>query len=180
MYIARFTRRALGIGAYTTGAVTGWPYARFLGLRDAAERALDGGDVKDADLLASELLELAERYRGDWNYGNAFHHGHHIRGLCALRSGRQSEAEEHLRVAGRCPGSPQLNSFGPNMRLAAELLEAGAREAVLQYLEDCKAFWQVEVKGRDGKVYSGAARLDEWAAEIRDGKPPDFGANLEY
>jgi hypothetical protein len=104
-----------------------------------------------------------------------------IRGLCALKRGQVSGAEGFLLAAGRCAGSPQLNTFGPNMRLAAALLDAGSSEVVLQYLEDCKAFWEMETKDDEGKrVLTGVARLDQWATEVREGKTPDFGPNLAY
>ena len=44
-------------------------------------------------------------------------------------------ANAYLLAVGRTPGSPQLNSFGPNMALAAELLQKEVRDTVLQYFE---------------------------------------------
>ena len=67
-------------------------------------------------------------------------------------------------AAGATPGSPQLNSFGPNMTLAKELLEKGQSEVVLQYLALCKKFWKMD-----------RGQLDEWSATIRGGGIPDFG-----
>ena len=98
----------------------------------------------------------------------------------ALRLGRVSEAEDFLRASGRSPGSPQLNSFGPSMRLAAELLERHSREAVLQYLEDCKVFWQIDVRSGHDKLFAGPERLDEWAEAVRAGMSPDFRPNIGY
>lgn len=173
-------RRAIGIAAYTTGVLTGITYMRFMGLREAAERALRRGNVKETKRLATELLELAERYKGDWNQGNAVHHGNTILGLCALCADSVAEAEQSLLAAGRCPGSPQLKSFGPNMRLAAELLKAGRPAVVLEYLELCKTFWTVEVKTGEGKTFAGSKQLDKWAAAIREGRVPDFDPNMVY
>ncbi len=119
--------------------------------------------------------------RGSWacaNCGNGIHHGNIILGLCAARRGRVSQAKVHLHAAARCPGSPQLNSFGPNMRLAAVLLEQGMRDAVLDYLEACKELWECETTASHGRPFAGPARLDAWADEIRQGKIPDFGPNL--
>ncbi|HMF36252.1 MAG TPA: hypothetical protein VKF17_06415 [Isosphaeraceae bacterium] len=64
-------------------------------------------------------------------------------------------------------GSPQLNSFGPSMSFAREMLEAGEREPVLEYLNLCRSFW----KGDEG-------RLDRWTREIKEGRIPDFGPSL--
>ena len=70
-------------------------------------------------------------------------------------------------MAGRTPGSPQLNSFGPNMLLAKELLEKGEREKVLVYFALCAKFWQ-----------SGSVQLKLWSTQVKLGSDPDFGANL--
>jgi glutathione S-transferase len=55
------------------------------------------------------------------------------------------------------------------MALARDLLEHGESAAVLQYLEECAAFWS----GNRGK-------LAEWMALIRAGLKPDFGVNVVY
>ncbi len=71
--------------------------------------------------------------------------------------------------AGDTPGSPQLDSFGPNMTLAKELLEKGDQQTVLQYLTLCGKFWKMD-----------NGRLARWSETIRAGKIPDFGSNLDY
>jgi hypothetical protein len=131
--------------------------------------ALERSDTAKAELYARELLALAEDYRTDWTYGNAVHHGHVVLGLAALVRGDRNLAASELLAAGRTPGSPQLRSFGPNMQLAAALLDLGIREPVLEYLELCRSFWEL-----------GHARLDQWTEEIRDGRVVQFGANLIY
>jgi hypothetical protein len=74
-----------------------------------------------------------------------------------------------LLAAGNSPGSPQLNSFGPNMSLAKDLLENGDRETVLQYFEFCRKFWSM-----------GQDKLNQWAENVKAGRMPDFGANLVF
>lgn len=74
-----------------------------------------------------------------------------------------------LRAAGETPGSPQLNSFGPNMTLAKDLLERGERDAVLAYFEACRVFWKM-----------GGNSLDAWRQDVEAGRIPNFGANLRY
>jgi hypothetical protein len=78
-------------------------------------------------------------------------------------------AGRELLEAGKTPGSPQLNSFGPNMALARDLLVAGQRVVVLQYFKLCGAFWESE-----------RGRLAEWMADADAGRVPAFGANLVY
>jgi len=108
-------RTAVGLGAYTVGAATGLTYPRFLGLRAAADRALNLGNLDDADRLARELLDLAAAYDQDWYHGNALHHGNLLRGRAALKRGDTKSAGAFLTEAAKTPGSPQLNSFGPNL-----------------------------------------------------------------
>jgi hypothetical protein len=74
-----------------------------------------------------------------------------------------------LRASGATTGSPTLDSFGPNMLLARDLLEAGEDEAVLAYFEQCRVFWKM-----------GGDKLDRWSQDVKDGLLPDFGANLAY
>ena len=176
----RLFRRALGLGAYTFAAVTGAPYARLLGLRAAAERALHRGDLTEATSLANELLRLAERYAKDWYYGNAIHNGHLILGHAALGGGDVAQAREELLAAGRTPGSPQLNSFGPNMHLAKALLEAGEKDVVIEYFELCRKFWQLHSVPASTTGDSTGGRLDRWTAQVEAGEVPDFGPNLVY
>ena len=167
--IVTFVRQSLGIGAYTIAAATGARYPRLLGLRSAAERALGRNHLEDAASLAAELLSLAEQFSADWYYGNAVYYGHLVLGEVALARGDKSGAATELLAAGRTRGSPQLNSFGPNMHLAKALLEAGERASVLEYLQSCEAFWAL-----------GHRRLQDWAELVRNGGIPDFGANLGY
>ncbi|NQT11979.1 MAG: RNA polymerase subunit sigma-24, partial [Planctomycetes bacterium] len=92
-----------------------------------------------------------------------------VLGRIAVQEGRIEDAKRHLIEAGKSPGSPQMNSFGPNVSLAKDLIEKGEREVVLEYFDLCRKFWELH---RD--------RLDEWSQEVKDGKVPDFGANLVY
>lgn len=164
-------REAAGCAAYAVGSVADADYVRLLGLRGTAELALRFGRLDRAARLARELVSLAERFRADFYYGNAVHHGHLILGRVALGRGDRAAAGDELLAAGRTPGSPQLGSFGPNMRLARDLLRAGERDVVLRYLELCAGFW----------VYPGAGEvLAGWADQVRGGSVPDFKANLSY
>ncbi|MCA9213826.1 MAG: hypothetical protein KDB27_12215 [Planctomycetales bacterium] len=127
------------------------------------------GKTKEAREYAEEMLALLPKYEGDWNYGNAVQDGHLVLGRIAVVEGRLDEAKQFLIKAGNSPGSPQMDSFGPNMSLAKDLIEKGETEVVLEYFELCRKFWEME----DGK-------LDQWSREVKAGKIPDFGANLVY
>jgi hypothetical protein len=138
-------------------------------LSKLAKSAVEAGEVQKASQYAAQLLATAAEYPNDWNYGNAIHHGNNVAGRVALKRGNISLAEECLLKAGRTPGSPQLNSFGPNMSLAKLLLQKGRNETVLQFFELCRRFWR-----------SGGERLNSWEKEVKAGKIPQFGANLIY
>ena len=53
------------------------------------------------------------------------------------------------------------------MMLARELLHLGERDAVLDYLRDCRGFWKMD-----------GGRLEQWTAAILGGDRPDFGSQL--
>jgi hypothetical protein len=94
-----------------------------------------------------------------------------------LRDGDKKLATEFLRKAGATPGSPQLNSFGPDWTLAREMIEAGETQAVLDYFDLVEKFW-VNRKTSSSSAAKLADRhqqkLDQWRAEVRAGKVPDF------
>lgn len=136
---------------------------------DMSMMAFESGDLSKAKQYASELLKLATQVKKDWNYGNAIHKSNLILGRVALASGDTESAKKYLIAAGKTKGSPQLNSFGPNMTLAKELLEMGEKDIVIQYFGLCDKFWDM-----------GHEQLKTWTQKVKEGKVPDFGANLDY
>jgi len=157
--------------ALVTAGTLGARYARFLALRGMAERALKRGDHERTAALARELLTLALQYQSDWNYGNAIHHGHLLLGRTALARGELATAGAELLEAGRTPGSPQLNSFGPNMALACELLQRGQTAPVREYFSLCRRFWMPQFAD---------AKLKEWESDVIAGREPHFGPHIVY
>jgi len=145
------------------------PQERFYALNDAAKESFVVGNTEDGKKYAQELMTLLPKFPSDWNYGNAVQDANLVLGRIAVKEGHVDEAKQYLIAAGNSPGSPQMNSFGPNVSLAKDLLEKGERDVVIQYLELCRKFW---------KMHDG--RLDQWIQEIKGGKTPDFGANLVY
>lgn len=131
---------------------------------DLAKTALAAKQPEKAKKYAEEMLAGGG---AGWNHGNTVHRGNLILGRIALKAGDMEKAKEHLLAAGRTPGSPQLNSFGPNMVLARELLAQGEREVVLEYFELCSKFWKRE-------------ELTEWTKTVQEGGTPHFGANMRY
>ncbi len=141
----------------------------FYQLTIMAPNDLAAGETDNAKEYAEKLLKQAEAFKKNWNYGNAVHTANIFLGQIALKSGDVDEAKHFLLEAGKTPGSPQLNSFGPDMSLAKNLLEKHERETVIEYFEFCAKFWK-----------SGGERLDKWKTAVLDKKSPDFGPNLVY
>lgn len=145
------------------------PYHRWVSLGATAKAALAIGKDSEAKSFAEELQRLAPSHSKDWNYGNAIQDFNIVLGAIALKIGDTDAAKNHLLDAGRSPGSPQMDTFGPNMTLAKALLDAGQRDVVLEYFELCRKFWEMH-----------RGRLDEWRDEVKAGRVPNFGANLVY
>ena len=139
----------------------------FYELADLAKKALNAGEIEKAEAYSKQLLQVASQYPKDWNYGNAIFYGNFVLGRIAVQRGDPKQAGQRLLAAGATPGSPQLDSFGPNMTLAKELLEKGESGVVLQYFALCKSFWE-----------DGRRQLDQWSAAVRGGEIPDFSRNL--
>lgn len=142
---------------------------RFYALNDAAKESLNQGHEADAKSFAEELERLAPKYKNDWNYGNSVEGFNLVLGRLALKSGDVEKAKKRLLAAGHSPGSPQMDTFGPNMSLANDLLSKGEKAVVLDYFELCRKFWEMD----DGK-------LDQWKNDVERGRIPNFGANLDY
>lgn len=142
---------------------------RFYALNNAAKNAWKKGEIEKARAFATEMESLIPKYRDDWNYGNAVQDANQVLGLIALGAGDVAEAKKRLLASADSKGSPQMNSFGPNMQLAKALLEKGERDVVLEYFQRCGTFWKM-----------GETRLAAWTASVKKGEIPEFGANLEY
>jgi hypothetical protein len=136
---------------------------------ELATIALAAGETVKATIYSQSLLEQAPLMLGDWNYGNAIHVAHLVLGEIALNADDVPSAKKHLLEAANTPGSPQLDSFGPNMRLANQLLAKGERDVVVQYFDLCARFWQARF-----------SKLEAWKAIVLKGGEPKFGASLVY
>ena len=143
--------------------------SRFYALNHAAKESLNQGHDADAKSFAEELERLTPNYKGDWNYGNAIQDYNIVLGRLVLKAGDVESAKKRLLAVGRSPGSPQMDTFGPNMSLAKEMLAKGEKAVVLEYFNLCKRFWEME----DGK-------LAEWRKDVESNRVPEFGANLIY
>ena len=132
-----------------------------------AGAAIKAGKFQDAERYGHEMLaQVKEIGKKNWNYGNLIYYGNFTLGMVELKKGNTDKACEYLLEAGKTPGSPQLNSFGPDMTLAYFLLLKNRRETVTKFLKLCSKYW----KNGECKKY---------LADIKAGIMPNF-RNLHY
>lgn len=153
-------------------SLTDWEQAThqeqtFYAVADAAFGAYDLEKFPEAEAIAQKAMELASSFKGNWNAGNALFAGRTVLGLLALRRGDVEQAIQELYASANNPGSPQLGSFGPSMRLAKELLKVGKTQEVIVFLHQCLAFWKM-----------GNPWVEVWEKKIRRGRVPNFLMNL--
>jgi tetratricopeptide (TPR) repeat protein len=130
-----------------------------------AEASLLADDTNQAKACAIELLKNVDQKTDGWNYGNVIYQYNLFLGKIALQEGQADEAAKYLIAASKTPGSPQLNSFGPDFTLAGALLRHGRpedRAAVLTFLDEVARFWA----NRDKQI-------ETWKKDIAAGKIPD-------
>ncbi|MEI8289994.1 MAG: hypothetical protein WCH99_11020, partial [Verrucomicrobiota bacterium] len=144
-----------------------------------AQASLLAGETNQAKAYAIELLKSADAKTDTWNYGNLIHNYNSFLGLIAIHEGKPDEAANYLLAAGKTPGSPQLDSFGPDFTLAKELLQAGQKQVVLQYLDLVGNFWGNTNRNAGEKNantvqcnINNARTLESYRQAIREGKIP--------
>ena len=119
-------------------------YERWAWLDDAAVLAYEIQEYEKAEQYSLESLSLSGGYVNNWNYGNSIHNANMVLGRLSLRDGKIEVAKEYLLKSAQSKGSPQLDTFGPSLMLAKEVLEAGEKEAVLKYLRSVSTFWEMD------------------------------------
>ena len=134
---------------------------RFYDISEEIDEALFANELDRVRRLAEEYLRLAKKYHKNWNFGNATHDANIALGIVELRKNNITASASYLVAAGQSTGSPQLDSFGPDLRLANVLLKIGQNEAVIKYLEGVKTFWKMD-----------GGRIDQWITAINEGLSP--------
>ncbi len=146
-------------------------YSRWAWLDDAAELAYEIEDYEKAKAYSKESLLLSSNHKNDWNYGNSIHDSNMVLGRLSLKDGDTEKAREYLLESAKSRGSPQLNTFGPSLKLANELLIVGERDVVLSYLHSISQFWEMD----DGCV-------SKWISQIENNETPklcDYGCGCK-
>lgn len=143
---------------------------RFYVLEELINKHFINGDFIKARKLANEYLVMASIHNENWNYGNAIYDANRILGLMSLKEGKIEEATNFLLKSSESTGSPQLDTFGPDLELANLLLKEGKTEEIKIYLANIKQFWEMD----NGVV-------QEWLQQIELGESPElnrFGKHL--
>jgi hypothetical protein len=125
-------------------------------LVDAARSASRAGDDVKSEAYARELIAIPNLATKS---GDGVYHANQILGTVALQRGDIAGAKHHLIESAKASG---LSVEGPSFKLAESLLDRGEHDAVLEYLELCKAFLGHEVL------------IEKWRTSIRDGATPNF------
>lgn len=119
---------------------------------------------------AAELELLNRQTAWEWNRNQAIHDANMIQGEIALSEGKSKEAGQFLVDAGKISGRTlTLSSYGPDLALVRDLLAAGERQAVINFFDECAAFWTT---GKDS--------LSNWKRAVEAGEMPDFGPGFHY
>ena len=137
--------------------------------RHYLDHTTDAQHDPDLDGMAQRALSVANLLGRHWDSGNVIHIVHLVLGQVALAQNDLAQAVAQLHLAAQTPGSPQLNSFGPNMALAERLLRLNQGKEVITYIRECKRFWVTDM-----------GRAQEWISSLELGVNPDFGGNLDY
>jgi serine/threonine protein kinase len=133
-----------------------------------ANACFEAGDKAEFKKAAQAWLD-SNANTNAWYYGNVIHGANALLGRAALQDGDAKTAGDYLLKAGRTPGSPQLDSFGPDFTLAAQLLAASEKQVVLEYLDLVEKFWTSR-KNATGR--KNAETLAKWREDIRADRTP--------
>ncbi|GMV95139.1 MAG: hypothetical protein AMXMBFR82_49170 [Candidatus Hydrogenedentota bacterium] len=133
------------------------------------ELAIECGDLEGANKFLNYFFDNKDKDQVfDINF--LTHKAHILRGQVAFKQGDADMAGKILLEAADVPESPHMKIAGPSMRLARDLLRAGKKDVVLEYIERWKGRW-------DGPT---SFLLTQWEQEVRHGEEPDFDPNVRY
>jgi hypothetical protein len=143
--------------------------AAFVNQRILIERLIIAELYEEAKDISTKYVQMAAKFQNHWNYGNAIYYGNMYKGLLVLKENSIKEAAISLIESAKTPGSPQLNSFGPNTLLADKMYKLGRVAEVKEFLELCRLFWLL-----------GSSKIDEWVEAIDSNQPPNFASHFLY
>ncbi len=119
-------------------------FGRWFAMSRAARVSYEAGNLEEAQKKIDQLSRHPADYKKSWDYGNYLHYRYIIAGAVALEKGQVDDACKSLIQASTIQTSPQLRTFGPDVRLADKLLARGRRESVVKYLANVQRFWTTQ------------------------------------
>ena len=120
----------------------------------------------EAKSQAEYLIDLRKKNPKDDLYIFALHDSHITLGRVALKNNDLTTAKSELIESLQGPSTPALQSIGPRMTLAAELLALGEKQTVLNYLSLVEKAWTLNVDAKK--------TVANWRKEISAGQVIDF------
>lgn len=118
---------------------------RFVRLKNWAMERYEKGLVDELLMsMINELLDLSKEYKESWNYGNAVHWAHTIKGLVFIDNGEFEKAKDELIMSAIVSPTPQLRTFGPKMILAEKCKEKFGDKLVKDFLKKFKKSMEKE------------------------------------
>ncbi|MFA7231930.1 MAG: M56 family metallopeptidase, partial [Victivallaceae bacterium] len=135
--------------------------SRFFVISRMATSAFALGKIQEAGEHAQEMQRLAKTLGNkNENYTLLMFNSNLILGRIASKQGKTGEAGKYLLEAGKAPASFKQ---GIDFTLPKDLLKAGQKDTVIQFLHSCSQFWD-------------KTPCDDWIKQINDGKIPSFKA----
>ncbi|MCK6599282.1 MAG: hypothetical protein L6Q37_13035 [Bdellovibrionaceae bacterium] len=156
---------------------------QFYGLGEILEKAHQLRNWDKVAYYAHVYLTEAEKYKKNWNYGNAIFDSNMALSEMAYIKGDKVTARNHLIKASQTPGSPQLDSFGPfNANFLNKYLlllaKEGEKESLIQFAQNCKNFVSKKSQKNENQesqiVQWNLNSIDRFIEQVRGDKIPDF------
>lgn len=159
----------------------------FYGLGYVLDKAYETKNWKKVAYFANLNLQEAEKYKQDWNYGNAIYYSNLALSEMAYIEGDKVKARNYLIKASQTPGSPQLNSFGPFNssfnKYLVYLAQNGEKESLVQFAKNCRNFLNTksdikmsekDKRNEDEVTQSNLLSIERFIKQIESGQTPDF------
>ncbi len=148
----------------------------FYFLNELLNHALKEKNWDKAEVYANDFLSTAQKFKSDWNHGNAIFYGNLALAGVAIKHEDKKAATRLIKRASLSPGSPQLGSFGPfNNQLytsiLTEIYNSGERRALIEFAKNCKHF----ITKNDPQVSKWSLdQIDRYIDQVSKNQAPDY------
>lgn len=137
---------------------------KYFSLSSSPRTIYDSGRFELAEKHANEFIRLAETVGEEpMHKGFGLHTAHVVLGQLALRSTNKELAKEHLFQSTQVPEAQRLLEHGPDINLAADLMQTDSGSDVATFLKESEKLWG----NRQDRIV-----LKVWTAEVQNGTMP--------